>query len=217
MLMVKRLMRPKQLSVTAIALGCIYMRPGRTQTGMSPYRPPYIFFYAFTWDRPDNELRPVWLRLGCWTETRNCRTGLSSYRSHINDNKSLTGSRNFKPVCFWVSDIFIWQNMSFCPKTRHQAFRPGFIPVWVHTGLSSSRSHVNTPLATAQVILWCACLRWWPDHGSGVSICLTLFSSLLQISWIRLNPVPLWSTNNQVMRISKVTHSTESTVRYLST
>ena len=41
------------------------------------------------------------------TETRNSRTGLSSYRSHVNDNKSQTGSRNFKPACFWVSDIFI--------------------------------------------------------------------------------------------------------------
>ena len=108
-------------------LGGIYMRPGRTQTGLSWYRPPYISIYAFTWDRSDNELRLVWLRLGRWTETRNSRTGLSSYRSHVNDNKSQTGFRNLKPVCFWVSDIFIWQNTSFCPETRHQAFRPGFM------------------------------------------------------------------------------------------
>ena len=30
-----------------------YMRPGRTQTGMSLYRPPYISFHSFTWDRPE--------------------------------------------------------------------------------------------------------------------------------------------------------------------
>ena len=36
-----------------------YMRPGRTQTGMSSYRSPYISFYAFTWDRPKSELRAV--------------------------------------------------------------------------------------------------------------------------------------------------------------
>ena len=24
------------------------------------------FFFCVTWDRPDNELRPVWFRLGCW-------------------------------------------------------------------------------------------------------------------------------------------------------
>ena len=28
--------------------GGIYMRPGRTQTGVNSYRPPYISFYAFT-------------------------------------------------------------------------------------------------------------------------------------------------------------------------
>ena len=36
-----------------------YMRPGRTQTGMSSYQSPYISFDAFTWDQPQNELRPV--------------------------------------------------------------------------------------------------------------------------------------------------------------
>ena len=40
-------------------LGGIYMKLGRTQTGMSSYRSPYISFHAFTWDRPKNELRPV--------------------------------------------------------------------------------------------------------------------------------------------------------------
>ena len=45
------------------------MRPGRTQTGMSSYRSPYISFYAFTWDRlPD---------------TSYFRTGLRLYRSHV--------------------------------------------------------------------------------------------------------------------------------------
>ena len=34
-------------------------RPGRTQTGISQYRSPYISFHAFTWDRPKNEFRPV--------------------------------------------------------------------------------------------------------------------------------------------------------------
>ena len=46
--------------------GC---RVGRTQTGMSSYRSPYISFHAFTWDRPKNELRPVWLHLGRWPDT----------------------------------------------------------------------------------------------------------------------------------------------------
>ena len=75
-------------------------------------------------------------------DKRNSRTGLSSYRSHVNDNKSKTGSRNIKPVCFWFSDIFIWQNMSFRPETRHQAFRPGSCKQLqkFHTGLSSYRS-----------------------------------------------------------------------------
>ena len=74
---------------------------GQTQTSMSLYRPPYVSFYAFTWDRPDNELRPVWLCLSCWSETRNSHTGLTLYWSHVNHNKSQTGSRNFKVVCFW--------------------------------------------------------------------------------------------------------------------
>ena len=60
------------------------MRPGRTQIGMSSYRRPYISFYAFTRERPDNELKPVWLPLGCWTETRNSRT-----RSHVSDRSVL--------------------------------------------------------------------------------------------------------------------------------
>ena len=105
-------------------LGGIYMRPGRTQTGMSSYRALYISFSAFTWDRPDNELRPVWLRLGFWTETGNSRTGLSSYRPHLNDNKSQTEFRNFKPVCFWVSDILFDETCHFVPKTGTKDFVP---------------------------------------------------------------------------------------------
>ena len=40
------------------------MRPGQTRSGMSSYRSPYITFHAFTCDRPKNELRPAWLRVG---------------------------------------------------------------------------------------------------------------------------------------------------------
>ena len=40
-------------------LGGNYMRPRRTQTGMSSYQSPYISFHAFTCNRPKNELRPV--------------------------------------------------------------------------------------------------------------------------------------------------------------
>jgi len=39
-----------------ILLGGNYMRPGRTQTGMSSYRSSYTSFHAFTWDWPKNEL-----------------------------------------------------------------------------------------------------------------------------------------------------------------
>ena len=89
--------------------------------------------YAFTWHRPDNELRMVWLRLGCWAERRNSRTGLSSYRSHVNDIKSQTGSRNFKPVCFWVSHTFSRQIVSFRPGFMWAAakisYRSEFVPV----------------------------------------------------------------------------------------
>ena len=58
------------------------MRPGRTQAGMSSYRSPHISFHAFTWDRPKNEQRSVWLRLGRRTRHELClqektRTGTS--------------------------------------------------------------------------------------------------------------------------------------------
>ena len=48
------------------------MRPGRTQAGMSSYQSPHISFHAFTWDRPKNELRSVWLRLGRRTRHELC-------------------------------------------------------------------------------------------------------------------------------------------------
>ena len=60
-----------------------YMRPGRTRTGMSSYRSPYISFHTFTWDRPKNELRAVWLCVGRWPDTSYFRTGPRLYRSHV--------------------------------------------------------------------------------------------------------------------------------------
>ena len=54
------------------------MRPGRTQTGMSSYRSPYISFHAFTCELPKNELidRPDFVSvadptrlLSYWSET----------------------------------------------------------------------------------------------------------------------------------------------------
>ena len=61
--------------------------------------------------------------------------------SHVNDSKSQTRSRNFKPVFFWVSDMAIRQNMSFCPEPMHQAFRPVSCKRLqkFHTGKSSNR------------------------------------------------------------------------------
>jgi len=67
------------------------MRARRTQTSMSSYQPPDISCLALTWDRSENELR---LRLGHWTETSNFRTGLNSYHSHVNGDKSQTGCRS---------------------------------------------------------------------------------------------------------------------------
>ena len=70
-------------------------REGRTQTGMSSYRSPYISFHAFTWDRPKNELRPVWLHPRSLT-----RHKLLSYRSDTvpfsckTKTESQTGSIN---------------------------------------------------------------------------------------------------------------------------
>ena len=66
---------------------------------------------------------------------------LEPYSSHVNDNKSQTSSKIFKPVCFWVNDTAISQNMSFCPKPMHQAFRPVSCKRLqkFHTGKSSNR------------------------------------------------------------------------------
>ena len=61
-----------------------------------------------------------------------------SYRSHVNHSKSQNGSRDFKPVISsqnQAPSIFSRFHVNSC---KH------FIPVQVHTGLSSSRSHVNT-------------------------------------------------------------------------
>ena len=41
------------LSEYFFVLGGNCMRPERTQTGMSLYRPPYISFHSFTWDWPE--------------------------------------------------------------------------------------------------------------------------------------------------------------------
>ena len=128
----------KKIFTSPRILGGNYTRPGRIQTGMRWYRAPYISFYAFTGDPPDNELRPVRLRLGCWTETRNSCTGLSSYRSHVNDNKPQIGFRNF-----FGSVIYLFE------KTCHFVQKTGtkhFVPVsckWLqkfHTVKSSYRS-----------------------------------------------------------------------------
>ena len=64
-------------------------REGRTQTGMSSYRSPYISFHAFTWDRPKNELRPVWLHLDRWPDTSYFPTGPIPYRSHVKQKPNL--------------------------------------------------------------------------------------------------------------------------------
>ena len=65
------------------------------------------------------------LSLGCWTETRNSLTSLSSYRSQVNNRKYQTGSRNVKPLYFWVSHILTDKTYDFVqkPDTKH------FVPV----------------------------------------------------------------------------------------
>ena len=37
----------------------------------------------------------------------NCCTGLSLYHSYVNDNKSQSGTRNLKPICFGVTAIYL--------------------------------------------------------------------------------------------------------------
>ena len=86
------------------------MRPGRAQTGMSLYQPPYIkifFFCIYT--------RPAWQ----WTETsltlswlldRNEKLVLVQwYHSHAHDNNSQTGSRNFKQACKLLGLQYIYK------------------------------------------------------------------------------------------------------------
>ena len=69
-------------------------------------------------------MRPAWQ----WTQT-----GLTLSRLLDRDEKFSYRSefvpfpRKWQQISDRVSDIFIWQNMSFCPETRHQAFRPGFM------------------------------------------------------------------------------------------
>ena len=94
------------------------MRPEQTQTGKSSHWPPYI--------SSQTGLTLPWLLNQ--DEINSC-TGLSWYRSHLNDNKSQTRLRSFKPVCFSVGHVFIRQNiiLSFRQENRHQAFRPGFM------------------------------------------------------------------------------------------
>ena len=94
-------------------LGGNYMRPRRTQTGMSSYQSPYISFHAFTCNRPKNELRPVWLSCRSLTQHE-----LLSYRSKF----------IFSPVP--------------CKRVKRNVWRL----IRTHTGLSSFRSHVITPL-----------------------------------------------------------------------
>ena len=58
-------------------------------TGMSSYQPPYISFFTFTWDQPDNELRTGLISsFRCWIERR------------LLYNKFQTGFRNFNLYAF---------------------------------------------------------------------------------------------------------------------
>ena len=59
------------------------MRPGRTQTGMSSYRSPYISFHAFTCELPKNELidRPDFVSVADPTRVTSVLVG--DYRSHV--------------------------------------------------------------------------------------------------------------------------------------
>ena len=72
-------------------LGGIYMRPGRTQTGMSSYRSPYISFHVFTCNRPKNEIDqsdfvsvadPTRVTLGSETVPFSSKTEMNLSRVH---------------------------------------------------------------------------------------------------------------------------------------
>ena len=127
---------------------CSKMRLGRlicTWTKELKMWPPFMnTVYALDW--PDNELRPVWLRLGCWTETRNILAGLSSYRPRVNVNSLRSGPE--------ISSLYAFGSaIHLSDKTYHFIQKRGtkhLVPVLrkllqtFHTGLSSSRSYVNT-------------------------------------------------------------------------
>ena len=81
---------------------------------------------------------------------RNSRSECS-YRSHVNDNKSQSQSRNFEPVlllgqpCIYLTKHIISsrdQAPSISSRFRVNGCK-NFIPAQVHTGLSSSRSDVK--------------------------------------------------------------------------
>ena len=91
-----------------LAISARFLRETGTNSDWHEFVSAALHFFLCVYMRP----------AGCWTETRNSRTGLSSYRFHVNDNKSQTRSRDFRPVCFWVSDIFIRQNIF---SSRNQA------------------------------------------------------------------------------------------------
>ena len=106
-------------------------------------------------------MRPAWQ----WTQTGLTSSRLLdwdekfSYRSHVNLNKSQTGSRNFKPVCFWVSHIYLLEKkhvvssriLAQSISSRfHANSCKNFIPVQFYADLSWPRSHVNTPLVIVQ-------------------------------------------------------------------
>ena len=84
-----------------------------------------------------------------------------SYRSEfaLVSCKSQTGFRNFKPVCLWVSHIFIGKKHVVSSRNQelsisswfHVNSCKNFILVQLHAGLSSSQSHVNTPLPAHEV------------------------------------------------------------------
>ena len=97
---------------------------------MSSYKPPYLSFHAFTCDRPVRQWTQTGLTL-FWLLDQDEKF---SYRSHVNHNKFQTGSRNVKPVCFWVSHVFITKNILFHLKSRHQESPPGFM--WTDAKIS---------------------------------------------------------------------------------
>ena len=82
-------------------------------------------------------------------------------------------------VCHLLPRV-VWS----CPRT-HRAFSlifcPMAMPCW--WGLTIGRPKQLSMAATAQVIVLCACVRYWPDRGL-VYECVTCF-----YWWIFLSPV----------------------------